>query len=127
MEWAEEVVLPEGKAGFVIEAAKEEASKKGNSYLSLRLRVTSEEGECSTVFHNEFARNIKKLLISIGQDVEGQTSGEFDPADLVGESGRCRIGIEEYEGKTRNKVVEWLPPLPGILTRREQDKDDIPF
>jgi hypothetical protein len=125
MKWYEDMVLPDGEAGFVIEAAKEESSKKGNLYLATRLRVIAEDGECATVFHNEFQRNFKKLLISVGHDVEGQREGDFEPADLVGETGRCRIGTEEYEGKTRNKVMEWLPQLPAM--HQEQDKDDIPF
>jgi hypothetical protein len=127
MHWSIDPILPSGKVDFTVEFAKEELSKKGNPFLAMRLRVENAEGECATVFHNEFPRNINAFLEAIGHDVEGKTSGDFEPGELVGESGRCMISIEEYEGRTRNRVSQWLPPLPAILKHREDDKEDIPF
>jgi hypothetical protein len=128
----EDEVLPDGDYAGVIESAevKKKTSEKSRSgwveWMELKIAVSSGDGETHTVWDNVFPRNMRQVMAAIGKP---QPPGKFevDPRDVVGGEFRCRIYVDEFNGRKKNKVQEYYPG-PEKIPRNEFDEpQDIPF
>lgn len=109
-------LLEEGEYDFVVaKCIQTTAAKSGNTQFELQLKV----GESTVYEYLTFTPNaawkISQFLAGIGMFPEEQSTDEFDVEAefLVGQTGRCYIGIESYtaangEKRQSNKVKEFL-------------------
>jgi hypothetical protein len=59
----------------------------------------------------------------------------FEAEDCIDRKGRCRLIVDVYEGRSRNKVDEYLPPqesqpeISGVAVSNTsgEEPDNIPF
>jgi len=60
--------------------------------------------------------------------VEGQKVS-FEADDCIGRKGRAHIIVDTFEGRTKNKIGEYLPPLVGKGGGAVESAEppDIPF
>ena len=108
--------LPEGIYDFAVVDAIEKESKTGNSTIELQLLIESADRKNGvrvfdylTFVPNSFWK-IDAFRIATGEQlVQGQTV-DFQAEDCVDRSGRVSLTVEKYEGRSRNKVEEYLPP-----------------
>ncbi|MEZ0299998.1 MAG: hypothetical protein ACAI35_26385 [Candidatus Methylacidiphilales bacterium] len=114
-------ILPAGDYDFAIaEVFAFETSSKGSEYLPIKLRIKPEGMVYDNLLFTEKAKfRIDQLLKSIGRAPLPGTAVDFDdPTWLVGCRGRCRIKVEEYNGKKGNKVEAYVF-TPGAVTGRK--------
>ena len=123
---------------FEVVEAKEKVSGNSNDMIELCLEV----GEGTKVYdHLVFARSsywkIDAFRDCIGESI-GSGKRSLDASDCVGKRGRVRLILEQFEGRTRNKVGEYLPPerrtkeatqipKPPGGSASTKEPDDIPF
>ena len=106
--------VPEGQYDLTIEAAdakEENGSLKG---VSIRLGIEGHP-DAATVFHylsmpmegddedkvNFKLRFVKKFFAAFNIETE---NGGFELADLPGQSGKCKLILDEYNGMINNKI-----------------------
>jgi hypothetical protein len=113
------------EVSFRIDNAKVECNDKAE-WMAVKLEVSDGNGNRNIVFDNVFGRNMGEVLAAIGKP---PVDKEFDvePEDLIGESGQCRVKIDNYQGKERNKVAAWLPGRRKPKLNELGEPDDIPF
>lgn len=132
-------VLQEGEVAFAVEQAQEKFSKAGKDMIECKFRLTAPNGSTGTAFYYLVADapgTIDPFLEAIGNPATGQTI-TLSADSLVGRSGRCKVKIEEYNGKESNKISDFLPatgtphpvaPAPAPTQASQADPaDEIPF
>ena len=113
--------LPEGIYDFSVVDAIEKESKTGNSTIELQLLIESPDRKNGvrvfdylTFVPNSFWK-IDAFRIATGEQlVQGQTV-DFESEDCIGRTGRVSLTVEKYEGRSRNKVEEYLDPAENPL------------
>jgi hypothetical protein len=113
------------EVNFTIEDAGDKASSK-TSFMEVKLEVNDGNGHRNIVFANVMPWDGYNVLAAIGKPPAEE---DFDlyKEDLLGESGRCRLTVEEWKGTPRNKVAAWLPGLPKPKRNEFGEPDQIPF
>jgi len=112
-----ETVLPEGDYEFVVDDAGEKTSNKGNEQIELQLLV-SDGNTKVRVFDNLVFIPSCYWKIDLFRECTGEKLIEaqgvsFEADDCIGRKGRLHLVIDTYNGRTRNKVGEYLPPRIG--------------
>lgn len=111
-------ILEEGEYDFTVAKCTQTKAKSGNTQFELQLKI----GETTVYEYLTFTPNaawkISQFLASINAFPEGPGDGDgsdydIEPEFLVGQSGRCFVGIESYtasngEKRQSNKVKEFL-------------------
>ena len=99
--------IPEGQYLCQLESVEESATQTGNEMWTVRFVV--EDGPHRgrylwdrLVFSDAAFPRVKLFASSLGIDVSGEL--DFNPQLVTGRSCYVTVGIEEYEGKQRNKV-----------------------
>ena len=146
-----EDVAPEGDYRLRVEDAVEKESRNtGNPMIELELSISYNGKQIRVydylVFTPKAFWKIDHFRIATGEKlVEGQKVN-FEAEDCIGREGRCHMIVDTFEGKTRNKVEDYLPPTtissdptkPGTGTKGTEavkginlnefgEPDDIPF
>lgn len=100
--------LPDGEYVCRVERVERTATRRGAEMWKLRLIVQDDPYKGRTirdnlVFSPEAMPRVKLLCESLGID----TSGEVDLVPDMIKGGVCRVhvGIEEYQGTEKNKVL----------------------
>ena len=139
-------VVPENDYDFVVDDAVEKESSKGNPMIELQLDIEHNGHHIRVFDHLVFTRNafwkIDAFRAATGETlVEGQKVN-LEAEDCIDRKGRCHLCVDSYEGRARNKVDTYLPPLaaasatrsltaagaPGAVIRNEDGEPaDIPF
>jgi hypothetical protein len=108
--------LPAGVYGFRVVDATEKESKTGNPTIELQLLIESPDRKNGVRFFDylTFVPNsfwkIDAFRIATGEQlVQGQTV-DFESEDCIGRTGRVSLTVEKYEGRSRNKVEEYVDP-----------------
>ncbi len=113
--------------------AEETVSKQGRDMIELKLKVIPE----GTVFfdHLVFVENaywkIDAFRAAIGEAVLPGEDVDINADDFIGKTGRVRLTVEEFNGRTRNRIGAWLVPQtkPAAAPAKAKggDDDSIPF
>lgn len=103
-------VVEPGEYQVQVVRAKTEWSKNGNEMVSLRLCVEGGTREFfdHLVSSGSCSWKIAQFLIAMGEEPSDEM--EIEPADYTGRTARAVVGVEDFEGRPKNKIVKWLPP-----------------
>ena len=122
-------VLPAGTYSFEVrDASGEEYTPTATSKIKTRcaqinIKLRCEGEQDVTVFDRLYsaentAWKITQFAKCIGIYHEGMTPKEVIDKS-IGEIGKCKLEVHEYNGKKSNRVKEYIVP--------ETKKDDLPF
>jgi Protein of unknown function (DUF669) len=105
-------VAQAGKYEVLVVSAKNQRSKAGNQMITLGLSL-SEGGAPGLVFdHLVFTESccwkIADFLTAMGETLSDEM--DIEPSNYVGRTAFARVGIEDFNGHTQNKIEKWLPP-----------------
>jgi uncharacterized protein DUF669 len=124
-------VAPEGEYSFRVTNAEEKQSKAGNAMIELELQVDvpGKNGGIKVwdrlVFAKDSTWKVDDFRRSTGEKlVEGP--GSFEAEDCVDRFGRLRLTVEEYEGRSRNRVGQYLDPNAEKTAESPSKKVDPP-
>jgi hypothetical protein len=123
-------VFPEGIYAATIDGAQEKTSKKstiGPDMIELRLIVTDGRGSSNIVYDYITKRNVKEFAIALGESVQDGQPVDIDPDDLPARSLQVCLIQEEYMGKIKNRVKQYLPPMVKPNVNEFNEADTIPF
>ena len=101
-----------GKYEVSVVGAKSSVSKKGNQMITLRLSVEGAHRLFSDhlVFTESSFWKVADFLIAMGHPPSGEVDLDFDPQNYVGCTAVALVGVEEFNGRSQNKIERWLPP-----------------
>lgn len=135
------VKLKVGICSFEILKAEDHKTEAGNESIKLIVKVYDIEGNEATVFEyigQNAQWKLKQLLSSIGKN-DLYKSGDINPSDLEGGSGKCLVYLnKDRSGQFKDsfKIKEYYPDETGSnkapvkkaeLPVPTPDDDDIPF
>jgi len=120
--------------------AIETLSKSGHEMIELKLKTSAGSYFYDfLVFIPSAFWKIDSFRAATGEEVTPDEETEITADDLIGRTGTTRLVVEEYNGKSRNKVAAWLTPKAGKTPAPKATKpatkpqpqatedDDIPF
>lgn len=102
--------VPPGRYNFeVVEATNCVSKTSKNQQIKLKLEV---EGGVTVydylVFEKKSFWKIDQFRTATGDNLETDQEVDFDASDCTGRFGFASLTVETWEGKTRNKVAEYL-------------------
>ena len=108
----------EGNYLLAVIGAEEKTSGKGSEMIELKLEVIGPdipEGEGAVlfdylVFTESSAWKIDRFRSASGETIVEDEDVEVEAEDLIGKSVEASLIIEEYKGKKKNKVADYLGP-----------------
>ena len=109
--------LPAGDYSVTIIEASETVSRStGADMIKLTLEAEAADGATSTLFDYLVASassawKIDTFRIALGQTIAPGEPADLDAADLLGRTLRARLKVEDYNGRSNNKIDAWLAPL----------------
>ena len=109
--------LPAGDYTVTILEASETVSRStGADMIKLTLEAEAADGASSTLFDYLVASassawKIDTFRIALGHTIAPGEPVELDAADLPGRTLRARLKVEDYNGRSNNKIDAWLAPL----------------
>lgn len=131
-------ICPEGKQPFTVLEASAATSKKGKDMFKLKLNVHADDGFDYHVYDyiSPFfmAFRFRHFFFSVGRGADYE-AGTIDPAKLVGKQGYSEMGREEYNGKPKAIVSDYI--VDGAEPSKAKvapdgavaaaEPDDVPF
>jgi hypothetical protein len=111
-----DVTVPEGVYDFVVADANEKMSQSsGSAMIELLLLVKGQNGEEVKIFDNlvfspKAFWKIDAFRVATGDKLVAGQSVEFNAEDCLDRTGKCVLIIDNYGGRERNKVGEYLDP-----------------
>lgn len=126
---------PDGIYGFEVSEAEQMVSKNGNEMIHLVLFVYNGNGVRRTVHDYLLEAMLYKLQHAAEACGLDYTSGELNPRDFIGKSGRLKLAIEpESNGyPAKNRVKDYVTGAPGLFksppkpVTAKDIGDEIPF
>lgn len=120
------VVLPAGEYPFVVhktERGKFNGSDKLPPCNMVTVYVFVDGGEsgknclkCRFFMHTKTLWKIYQFLTAVGLHKKGDAAGKIPWIKVTkGLKGRCKLAVDEYNGKPKNEVDEWLAPSAESL------------
>lgn len=108
----------EGNYLLVVIGAEEKTSSKGSEMIELKLEVVGPnipEGEGAIlydylVFSENTAWKIDEFRAASGETIVEGAEIDIEASDLEGKTVEAHLVIEEFKGKKRNKVGNYLAP-----------------
>lgn len=99
----------------IVEAVETISRNSGADMIKLTLDVESADGATAKVFDYLVASpssawKIDAFRRALGHEVIQGEPGELSAEDLLGRTLRARLKVEEFNGRTNNKVEAWLAP-----------------
>ena len=109
--------------------AEETLSQKKHEMIELKLKAEPLGAVFfdHLVFTSSSFWKIDAFRASTGENVVPDEDVEIIADDLIGRLGRARLIVEEYNGRKRNKVAAWLPPLKTDTKKGAAPDGDRPF
>ena len=112
---------------YRLECVKQEVqtASTGSTMVVLELRTRDcekEDENDKAIWHNlvmgkKSAPFIKAACVGFGVELDGDS---FDADDFVGAFCSARLRVTEYEGKQRNEVAEFFPPVEAASAGAEE-------
>jgi uncharacterized protein DUF669 len=136
--------LPEGVYDFTVMDAVNKQSQSGNDMIELQLIIKGPDGQENKVYDNlvftsKASWKIDHFRIASGETLVKGQSVEFNDTDCLDRTGKCYVIVDNYEGRERNKVDDYLDPAAINNSHTSQqavkpqkpasppiDDDDIP-
>jgi hypothetical protein len=120
-----DTTLPEGTYDFVVADANDKRSSSGNDMIELQLIIKGDNGQevriyDNLVFTERAFWKIDAFRVCTGDVLVRGQSVEFDATDCLDRGGKCYVIVDTYEGRSRNKVGEYLDP--AMLKEEPQQK-----
>ena len=111
----------EGNYLLVVIGAEEKTSQKGSEMIELKLEVVGpdiaeDEGAILydyLVFSQNTAWKIDEFRAACGETIVEGAEIDIEADDLIGKTVEAHLVIEEFKGKKRNKVGNYLEPEGG--------------
>lgn len=106
-------LLPEGDYQVRIEKVEERTSQRGNDVLNFTLIVLDASGRPTTrrIFDNITLTDSARWRLDAMLDaLAAPEDGTVSPGWFRGKTMWVRIGEEEYNGETRNRIKRFLAP-----------------
>jgi Protein of unknown function (DUF669) len=109
-------VLPDGsEVAFVVENATEKESSNGNEMIELELRIMNGSVKGPLVYDNlvfteKSYWKIDSFRESTGEKLIPGQQVVFNSDDCIGRRGRVVLTIDVYQGRSKNKVGEYVLP-----------------
>jgi hypothetical protein len=109
-------VLPEGDYKFVVDDAGEKESKQGNAMIELQLLVYPDPTKPGIrvfdqlVFVESAYWKIDAFRVCTGEKLSEGQKVSFEADDCIDRQGWVHLIVDSYDGRTRNKVGEYLAP-----------------
>jgi hypothetical protein len=108
----------DGNYLLAVIGAEEKTSSKGSEMIELKLEVIGpdiEEGQGAIlfdylVFTESAAWKIDQFRRACGENIVEGKEVEVEASDLEGKSVEAHLVIEEFKGKKRNKVGDYINP-----------------
>ena len=105
-------VLPEGIYPFEVKNAKEKLSANGNEMIELQLSI---EGSSVVVYDNlvftpKSTWKIDDFRCATGEVLTPGLQVDFTAMDCLGKSGKVQLVMEDFDGRSRNKVSQYIVP-----------------
>lgn len=121
-------LLEPGEYDLRVIDAKETMSKAGNEMIELTCRVQFADGSDgpkifdNLVFSEKTMWRVDQFVAACGKHPGQGKNFDLYPSLMFGWTCRARLKVEEYNGKQRNKVEEYLidPETVGV----NPDSDD---
>jgi len=139
-------VLPDGEYKYRVQNAKEKTSQNKNPMIELTLDIENGRQTVTDnlVFVKEAYWKIDAFRISSGEVLSSTGKVSFEAEHCIGREGWCELVVDEFEGRQRNKVHQYLFPkkdaakgaTPGAVPAAHSgpktyndlgEPDDIPF
>lgn len=112
----------EGSANF--QAVSEFDSKSTPGNKGLKIRFVFADPTAVTTTEGQVAKNLGSIIdqscIYFPEDKQGKLRSlveaagmawaDFDSQDLVGREVLCKVGLDTYNGTTRNKIERYIKP-----------------
>jgi hypothetical protein len=107
-------VFPEDDYNFVVDDAREKESRNGNPMIEL-VHIISHNGVTIRVidylvFKEKAFWKIDHFREATGEKLVPGQKVNLEAEDCINRKGRCHLIIDSFEGKSRNKVDDYLPP-----------------
>jgi Protein of unknown function (DUF669) len=108
-------VLPDGEYPFEVTNAEEKtAESSGNDMIEVTLKIK----DGGTVY--DYLVNtdggcwkLDNFRASIGEDVRPGVPVDIDADKYIGRRGTCILYTDEYQGRKKNKVVDYILVISG--------------
>lgn len=126
---------PDGIYGFEVSEAEQQISKNGNEMIHLTLFVYNGNGVRRTIHDYLLEAMLYKLQHAAEACGIDHRSGELNPRDFVGKTGRLKLTIEpERDGyPAKNRVRDYVTGPSGMFKMASKPVtgkdigDEIPF
>ena len=120
--------LPEGDYKCMVMDAQLIKSSNDNLGLNVQFKVLEGEHEGRHVWHSFWLTQknipyVKRDLAILGYEAKTASDLMRAKAHLVNKKAILRVGVEEYEGRTRNRV-KWFSRLEDAQAAQQEAKDD---
>lgn len=118
--------LPKGRYDAVVYEVELRESQAGKPYLNWQFKIVGGEYDNRRVFtttslQSQALWKLKQILGRIAPHLDLDGPVDIDPDELAGLPCRVVIDHEQYEGQTRDRVVDVLAP------KASDEGDDLPF
>jgi hypothetical protein len=110
VDWDKLPLLPEGSYIVRVSDVIETQSKDGSTQFWVELKARGQDERLSDhlTFNEKSKWRIEQCLRSLGVDVSGADEFDVTPDLLRGRCGEVSVLHEEWGGKTKAGVKEWL-------------------
>ena len=102
-------VLLDGEYPFIVTAAEERVANSGNNMIQLTLKIKGGPTIYDYLVDTETSWDKwNQFRAAIGEKIEPGVEIDINPESWIGRTGRVILHSEEWEGKKRNKVSEYV-------------------
>ncbi|HRT94003.1 MAG TPA: DUF669 domain-containing protein [Planctomycetota bacterium] len=120
--------LPEDDYKCLVVDAELVRSQNDNVGLNVQFEVLEGDYEGRHVWHSFWLTEknipyVKRDLAILGYEAKTASDLMRAKAHLVNKKAILRVGVEEYEGRTRNRV-KWFSRLEDAQAAQQEAKDD---
>jgi hypothetical protein len=115
-------LLPEGAYPFIVRNAEDVTSANGNEMIRLTLEVNN---AVQIVDHLVFVRSaywkIDQFRVCTGEVLGAAGSNaSLEADDCIARKGAVFVGVEQWDGRNRNKITEYLDPATNTVSERPE-------
>jgi Protein of unknown function (DUF669) len=109
--------LPNGEYDFECTNAEETVSdSSGEDMIEVTIKIKNGPTVYDYLLSTEKSKwKLTNFLAAIGQEVKPFQEVDVDPNSFIGGKGKCYLYVDEWQGKKKNKVGDYLftPPASG--------------
>lgn len=107
-------LLPDGDYMFTVTEASLKRTKNDDEMITVTLEINWGDDSFliweNLVFTKKAGWKILQFMKSLGHQYLDGEKVDVEATDLIGQEGKAAVITEEYEGKKRNKIANFLEP-----------------